>query len=59
MLNILHALSAGNNFTHKSSSIYNMRTLTEEQQKELATSVVESEAPVSFDRHVHFVNFNL
>ncbi|XP_018497330.1 uronyl 2-sulfotransferase [Galendromus occidentalis] len=58
MLNILHALSAKNNFTHKSSSVYNMRILTSEQQNELAASVVESEAPVTFDRHVHFVNFN-
>lgn len=59
MLNIMHALSTKNNFTHTSSSVYNMRSLSEDQQIELASSVFNSSPPASFDRHVHFVNFNL
>lgn len=59
MLNILHLLAERNNFTHESSSVYNMRTLTEDQQRALAMNVFNSTPPASFDRHVHFINFNL
>ncbi|XP_022645423.1 uronyl 2-sulfotransferase-like [Varroa destructor] len=59
MLSILHRLAERNHFSHYSSVVYNRRNLTDREQLELVLNVTKAVPPASFDRHVHFVNFNL
>lgn len=59
MVTILHRLAARNNFSHHSSGVYNRRHLTDSEQLELVSDVMNAVPPVTFDRHVHFVNFNM
>ncbi|OQR74473.1 uronyl 2-sulfotransferase-like [Tropilaelaps mercedesae] len=59
MLTVLHRLAERNNFSHHSSDIYNRRNISYQEQLELVMDVTNTTPPASFDRHLHFVNFNL